>query len=163
MHSSFKCSWLKSSAVNSLSAILCMVEQLFATVPTLYVSNSFHQYSGAVISSVTVIIRMNFPWKTVKANVERSIAIGKEFGCKTFIGLSGDLEGSFEDTQKLVLLENLKRTAEIATMLDTKYIRMFSFFVDEAEADAKTDEGVETLSKMVSYTAQHAIDLLHAH
>ena len=59
-------------------------------------------------------IRMNFPWKTVKANVERSIAIGKEFGCKTFIGLSGDLEGSFEDTQKLVLLENLKRTAEIA-------------------------------------------------
>lgn len=57
-------------------------------------------------------IRMNFPWKTVKANVERSIAIGKEFGCKTFIGLSGDLEGSFEDTQKLVLLENLKRTAE---------------------------------------------------
>ena len=59
-------------------------------------------------------IRMNFPWKTVKANVERSIAIGKEFGCKTFIGLSGDLEVSFEDTQKLVLLENLKRTAEIA-------------------------------------------------
>lgn len=49
-----------------------------------------------------------------KGELERSIAIGKEFGCKTFIGLSGDLEGSFEDTQKLVLLENLKRTAEIA-------------------------------------------------
>ena len=59
-------------------------------------------------------IRMNFPWSAVKANVEKSINIGKEFGCKTFIGLSGDLEGSFEDTQKLVLLENLKRTAEIA-------------------------------------------------
>ena len=59
-------------------------------------------------------IRMNFPWKTVKENVEKSIAIGSEFGCKTFIGLSGDLEGSFEDTQKLLLVENLKRTAEIA-------------------------------------------------
>lgn len=59
-------------------------------------------------------IRMNFPWKIVKQNVEKSIAIGSEFGCKTFIGLSGDLEGSFEDTQKILLVENLKRTAEIA-------------------------------------------------
>ena len=59
-------------------------------------------------------IRMNFPWKTVKANVERSIAIGKEFGCKTFIGLSGDLEGSFEDTHNRGLLENHKSRAYFA-------------------------------------------------
>lgn len=42
------------------AAILCIVEQEFATVPTLYVSNSFHQYSGPVRSAYTTIIRMNF-------------------------------------------------------------------------------------------------------
>ena len=31
--------------------------------------------------------------------------------------------------------EEFKRTVEIAKLLDTGYIRMFSFFVDEAEAD----------------------------
>jgi len=36
--------------VNSLEWILCIVLHEFATVPTLYVSNSFHQYKGAVIS-----------------------------------------------------------------------------------------------------------------
>lgn len=33
--SSCKCSWLKSSSTNSFAAILCMVEQELATVPTL--------------------------------------------------------------------------------------------------------------------------------
>ena len=47
--------------------------------------------------------------------------------------------------------EEFKRTVEIAKMLDTKYIRMFSFFVDEKEADQKTDEVIEKLSKMVSF------------
>ena len=55
-----KCSYEKSSSANSFAWILCIVLQLFATVPTLYVSNSFHQYRGAVISKYTVIIRMNF-------------------------------------------------------------------------------------------------------
>lgn len=57
--------------------------------------------------------------------------------------------------------EEFKRTVEIAKMLDTKYIRMFSFFVDEAEADAKTDEVVEKLSKMVAYAEKHDVILLH--
>jgi len=57
--------------------------------------------------------RMSFPWEIVKKNVETSIAYGKDLGCSTFIGLSGDLNGKF-DSEKLLLLENLKRTAEIA-------------------------------------------------
>ena len=60
--STVKCSQLKSSNVNSLFAILCIVEQELATVPTLYVSYSFHQYSGAVMSTVTLIIRRNLAW-----------------------------------------------------------------------------------------------------
>ena len=57
--------------------------------------------------------RMNFPWSVVKANVEKSIEIGKAIGCSTFIGLSGELECK-TDSQKILLVENLKRTAEIA-------------------------------------------------
>lgn len=55
---------------------------------------------------------MNFPWETVKANVEKSLEIAKAIGVKTMIGLSGELECK-TDSQKVLLLENLKRTAEI--------------------------------------------------
>jgi len=57
--------------------------------------------------------RMNFPWEIVKANVEKSIEIAKAIGCTTMIGLSGELECK-ADSQKILLMENLKRTAEIA-------------------------------------------------
>ena len=58
--------------------------------------------------------RMNMPWSSVvKANVEKSIEYGKDLGCTTFIGLSGELECKV-DSQKSILIENLKRTAEIA-------------------------------------------------
>ena len=56
--------------------------------------------------------RMNFPWEVVKANVEKSLEIAKAIGVKTMIGLSGELECK-TDSQKVLLLENLKRTAEI--------------------------------------------------
>ena len=55
-------SQLKSSAENGFAWILCIVLVEFAVVPTLYVSNSFHQYSGAVRSTETKICRMNFRW-----------------------------------------------------------------------------------------------------
>ena len=58
-------------------------------------------------------IRMSFPWAAVEKNLEKSIAFGKDMGCSTFIGLSGDLHG-LRDSEKLLLLENLKRTAEVA-------------------------------------------------
>ena len=38
---------------------------------------------------------------------------------------------------------------------------MFSFFVDEKEADQKTDEVIEKLSKMVAYAEKHDVILLH--
>lgn len=57
-------------------------------------------------------IRMNFPYDVVKKNVEKSIAFGKDVGCTTFIGLSGELECK-ADSQKSLLIENLKRVADI--------------------------------------------------
>ena len=57
-------------------------------------------------------IRMNFPWSAVRANIEKSIAFGKDMGCTTFIGLSGELECK-ADSQKTLLVENLKRAAEL--------------------------------------------------
>ena len=57
-------------------------------------------------------IRMNFPYDTVKKNVEKSIEFGKDVGCSTFIGLSGELECK-TDSQKSLLIENCKRVAEL--------------------------------------------------
>ncbi len=57
-------------------------------------------------------IRMNFPYDAVKRNVEKSIEFGKDVGCSTFIGLSGELECK-TDSQKSLLIENLKRVADV--------------------------------------------------
>ena len=56
--------------------------------------------------------RMNFAYEVVRKNVEQSIEFGKDIGCKTFIGLAGDVTCK-ADSQKALLIENLKRTAEI--------------------------------------------------
>ena len=58
-------------------------------------------------------LRMNFPSDIVLKNVKESIAIAKELGSKSLIGLSGDVTGKV-DSQKSLLIENLKRVAEIA-------------------------------------------------
>lgn len=56
--------------------------------------------------------RLNLSFDVVRRNLERSIALGKDMGCTTFIGLSGDVAGK-GDTQKALLIESLKRLAEI--------------------------------------------------
>jgi hydroxypyruvate isomerase len=56
--------------------------------------------------------RMNFPYEIVRRNVEKSILFGKDIGCRTFIGLSGETECK-ADSQKALLIENLKRIADI--------------------------------------------------
>ncbi len=57
--------------------------------------------------------RMNFPASIVVKNVTESIKLAKEMGCNSLIALSGDVEGK-ADSQKNILIENLKRVAEIA-------------------------------------------------
>ena len=61
--------------------------------------------------------RMNFPAPLVVENVKESIRLAKEMGCKSLIGLSGDIEGKV-DSQKNVLIENLKRVADILVKED---------------------------------------------
>jgi len=56
--------------------------------------------------------RMNLPYDVVKKNVEASIRFGKDLGCKTFIGLAGDVECR-ADSQKAILIENLRRVSEL--------------------------------------------------
>ncbi len=57
-------------------------------------------------------VRMNFAYDVVRKNVEKSIAFGKDVGCKTLIGLAGDVTCK-ADSQKALLIENLKRVAEL--------------------------------------------------
>ncbi len=61
--------------------------------------------------------RMNFPASHVVENVKESIKLAKEMGCKSLIGLSGDIECKV-DSQKNVLIENLKRVADILVKED---------------------------------------------
>jgi hydroxypyruvate isomerase len=56
--------------------------------------------------------RLNFPAKYVIENVRESIKLAKEMGCKSLIGLSGDVESKV-DSQKNILIENLKRVSDM--------------------------------------------------
>ena len=57
--------------------------------------------------------RMTAPWKAVKQNLELSFAYAREMGVSTLIGLSGDVKCKL-DTEKVLLVENLKRAGELA-------------------------------------------------
>ncbi|MFI3206700.1 MAG: TIM barrel protein [Clostridia bacterium] len=59
-------------------------------------------------------------------------------------------------------VDKLKHTLEISSILDSKNIRMFSFFMDDGKnpADYK-DEVIERLSKMVEIAKPYGIDLCH--
>jgi hydroxypyruvate isomerase len=56
---------------------------------------------------------MNAPASVVVANIHESIAIAKDLGCHSLIALAGEIEGK-ADSQKTILIENLKRVADIA-------------------------------------------------
>lgn len=55
---------------------------------------------------------LNCSWDKLCKNLEKTIDFGKESGCKTFIGLTGNVECK-ADSQKSVIIENLKRAAEV--------------------------------------------------
>ncbi|MGN1122477.1 MAG: sugar phosphate isomerase/epimerase family protein [Eubacteriales bacterium] len=90
----------------------------------------------------------NLRERMTKAQIQVS-SIGSPIGK---IKITDDFEVHFEE---------FKRTVQIAKMLDCRYIRMFSFFVDEASADAHTDKVVEKLSRMVAYAEKEDVVLLH--
>ena len=74
--------------------------------------------------------RLNFPASSVVKNVEGSIKIAKEMGCKSLIGLSGEIEGKV-DSQKNILIENLKRVADVLVKNDiTLTIEALNSLVD---------------------------------
>ena len=66
--------------------------------------------------------------------------------------MNGDLDAHFEE---------FKRTVEICKMLDCKYIRMFSYFADNATADEHEVFVIENVKKMVDYAEKEGVILLH--
>jgi len=54
----------------------------------------------------------NSSFEKIKDSLYKTIEMGKECGCNTFIGLAGNVQCK-ADTQKVILVENLKRVAEI--------------------------------------------------
>ena len=59
----------------------------------------------------------NAEWSKIKPNILKTVAFGKEAGCNKFIGLSGNVKCK-TDAQKSVIIENLKRAAEICEKED---------------------------------------------
>lgn len=57
--------------------------------------------------------------------------------------------------------ELFKRTVKIAKMLDTKYIRMFSFYVNGEWTEDKTAEVYKRLNAFIEYAKANDIVLLH--
>ncbi|MDL2237305.1 TIM barrel protein [Christensenellaceae bacterium OttesenSCG-928-K19] len=57
--------------------------------------------------------RINGTPKTVLDNIKKTIPMLRDMGCQSMIVLAGDIDGK-NDTQKNILIENLKRMAEIA-------------------------------------------------
>lgn len=83
-------------------------------------------------------------------NEIRVSSIGSRFGK---IEITDDFDEHFEE---------FKNCVEIANILDTKRIRMFSFFVDEDDNKADyRDEVLERLDKMSSYSLKHGVWCCH--
>lgn len=76
-------------------------------------------------------------------------AIGSPIGK---IKISDDFDPHFD---------KFKHTIEIAKVLDTKYIRMFSFFMADGTQESHRDEVMSRMSKLVKYAEQEDIILLH--
>ncbi|MDD2502720.1 MAG: TIM barrel protein [Clostridia bacterium] len=60
---------------------------------------------------------MNYPSSVVVKNMQETAKIVKGFGCDTVIVLAGDVEGK-TDSQKNIIIDNLKRVADIAVKED---------------------------------------------
>ena len=58
-------------------------------------------------------VRLNDEPAKVLAAIEESILVGRDLGCTHFIGLAGEQTGRVQ-AQKSLLVENLKRVAEVA-------------------------------------------------
>lgn len=57
--------------------------------------------------------------------------------------------------------EQFKRACEIAHMMDTKNIRMFSFYVPDGQRKACKSKAFEQIGRFVDYAVQNDIVLLH--
>lgn len=88
--------------------------------------------------------------KTLDENGFKLSAVGSPIGK---IGINDDFEPHFEKFKKVV---------EIAKIMETKYIRMFSFFIDKNDNPADYREKVLAYWKrFADYAAENGIMLLH--
>ena len=79
----------------------------------------------------------------------RASSVGSPLGK---IGIDDDFEAHYQ---------KFTRAVDICRALDCRYIRMFSFFVKEEEADSRTEDVIGKLSRMVSYAESKDVILLH--
>ena len=102
--------------------------------------------------------------KNITTLFDEEVAVMKEKLAKAGVKVSsiGSPLGKVKLTDDAAAhFEKFKRTVEIAKMLDCRYIRLFSFFAGNDEADGLTDEVVARLADMVAYAEKEDVVLLH--
>ncbi len=57
--------------------------------------------------------------------------------------------------------EKFKNVVRIAKTIGTKYIRMFSFFIEDGEQEKYRDEVISRLSRLIEYAKSEQVILLH--
>ncbi|AEM72779.1 sugar phosphate isomerase/epimerase family protein [Caldicellulosiruptor acetigenus] len=87
--------------------------------------------------------------KKLKDNGVKVSAIGSPIG-------KVDVNCDFEK-----YLELFKHVLQLAHILETKYIRIFSFYVPESEEEKYTDDVIERLSKFTEIAKRENLVLLH--
>ncbi|MCU6732330.1 hydroxypyruvate isomerase family protein [Diplocloster agilis] len=106
--------------------------------------------------------RLNLPFPVLKNELERAIAFGREIGCYTFIGLSGD-RTSDSDTQMYAIIENLKRLAQICERedvtivleaLNSRYDHK-GYFLDRASSGFDIIKAVDSPHVKLLYDCYH--------
>ena len=94
---------------------------------------------------------------------EQILAIKKELdeaGIK--VGSLGSPIGKYPINEDFAPhFEKTKRTVEIAKLLGTNYIRMFSFFVSQDELSKYRDEVIARLTAMTEYAEENGVTLCH--
>lgn len=106
--------------------------------------------------------RLNSSAENVRENVIESIKLAKEMGCNSLIGLSGDTEGK-SDSQKNVLIENLKCVADILVKEDVtlniealnSYVNHKGYYLDSSRKGFEIIKAVNCPNIKLLYDVYH--------
>lgn len=120
---------------------------------------------GLPVAAISVFdswkVRLNDAPRTVLANIDETIRMGKDLECKHFIALSGDCNGNRAQTP--LLIENLKRVAEVAEKHDVIVVleALNSLYDHKGYYLDSAEEGISIIRSVNSSSIKFLYDVYH--